>query len=194
MCSLPPQQGCNWVVYDDQRQFYEYDSGDVSYHGYDYRSDDLPVGCHFEDDSDNLRSLAPAPVLSTAAHGPAAVSQPFGPAHAPAPGPHQGLCSQHAGTLDNSAFTKNGTLDDHTECRSLVCHPVAVKTHEQTQVYRTALSGGIIAAIALASVGVAAILIWGITAMLLGCTHKDPWNSRQFATAARLLTSSSLQM
>ena len=50
MCALLKRQGFNWIVYDNQNLFYGYDLEDASDHGYDYESDDLPAGCHFEDD------------------------------------------------------------------------------------------------------------------------------------------------
>ena len=151
------------MVYNEQSQFYGYDSGDVSNHGYDYESDDLPTGCHFEDD--DIRSLAPAPAPSTATPGPAAALQRVAPAHAPAPHPHRGLCSQHPSALSNNTFTRNATLDDHTECRGLVCHPVAarVKPDEQRR-----LSSGVIAAIVICSVLGAALLLYIISFVACG--------------------------
>ena len=50
MLALPKLQGFNWIVYDNQNLFYGYDLEDASDHGYDYESDDLPAGCHFQDD------------------------------------------------------------------------------------------------------------------------------------------------
>ena len=155
---VPTRQGGNWVVYDDYNVFYCYDSGDVSDHGYDYESDDLPAGCHFEDDDHNIRNLAPAPTLSTAAHAPAAAIRPLAPARATHP-PH-GLCSQHHGAVSTNPFIQNATLDDHTECRGLVCYPVAasVEASGQTPSSDNTYSGGVIAGIVIGSVVGAALL------------------------------------
>ena len=139
------------MVYDEQNQFHGYDSGDVSIHGYDYESDDLPAGCHFEDDHNIVEIWAPAPTPSMAAHGPAAASQPVAPALAPAPHPHHVLCSQHPSIESNNTFTQNATLDDVTKCRGLVCYPVAasVEANGLTQSSDTTPSNVAIAAIAI---------------------------------------------
>ena len=115
-------------MYDDHDWFSGYDLGDVSNHGYDYESDDLPAGCHFEDDGDNdVESGAPAPTPSNAAYGPAAASQPDAPAHAPAARPLQGLYSRYAATIHT---LPNGMMDDSTECRGLVCYPVVARAEQ----------------------------------------------------------------
>ena len=122
------------MVYDEHCQFYGYDPGDVSDHGYDYESDDLPAGCLFEDDSENeIKSFSSgvddgfilAAQLSTlsmatcwAAHGPAAASQPNTPAMAPAACPHQGSCvfrGQHPFITESNNTFDHAMVDDSVE-------------------------------------------------------------------------------
>ena len=165
------------MVHDEQNQFFGYDSGDVSDHGYDYESDDLPAGCHFDDDDDvDIKTSFPAPTLSTAANGPSAASQTVAPAHTPAPRPHLGLCIQYDFTVDNNTFAF-AMMYDGTECRDLVCHPVAARAgaKEQTQNSDTRSIRSIISAV----LGLAGPVLSLIATVFLVWELKYPGSTRR---------------